>query len=114
MFKIAQNPTYKWPVTVHIPSDGGKFTKATFTAEFRALAQGEIERVIEQGRGGDMDADLLRECLAGWSGVQDGDGNELAYSEEARATLANIAYVRAAVVTAFLESITGGGARRKN
>lgn len=114
MFKIAQEKTYKWPVTVHIPADGGKYIKGGFTAEFKALAQDEIDRVARAGRDGDEDADLCGECLVGWSGVQDADGNDLPYSEEAKAKLLNITYVRHALLDAFFESITGGGARRKN
>lgn len=112
MFKIAQNPAYKWPVTVHIPQDGGKFTKATFTAEFLALAQDRIDSVVEGIRDGDRDADFARECLLGWSGVQDADGADLPFSDEAKQKLLNIPYVRSALVAAFFESITGG--RRKN
>ncbi len=112
MFKIAQNPSYKWPVAVHIPADGGKFVKATFTAEFRALAQSEMDNVLADIRDGDRDADFAGECLIGWSGVQDADGADLPFSDEAKARLLNIPYVRAAVVAAFFDSITGG--RRKN
>lgn len=114
MFKIAQNPTYQWPVTVHIPQDGGKFMKATFTAEFRALAQERIDAVIAEARGGDSDADLMSECLIGWSGVADADGTDLPYSDEAKARLLDIPYVRAALATAFFASISGDEARRKN
>jgi len=114
MFKISQKPTYKWPVTVHIPADGGKFTKATFTAEFKALAQTDIDAIIQDGKDGDKNADLCRECLSGWSAVQDDDGSELPYSDEAKARLLDIAYVRHGLLEAFFESITGGGAKRKN
>lgn len=113
MFKLSQNTTYRWPVTVHIPQDGGKFVKATFTAEFRALPQNEIDQVITDAREGDRDADLCAECLTGWSGVQDGDGTDLPFSDEAKAKLLNVPYARIALVTAFFESLNGG-ARRKN
>ena len=114
MFKISQEATYKWPVTVHIPRDGGKFVKATFTAEFMALPQDKIDSVLEDIRAGDRDADFATECLVGWSGVQDTDGSDLPYSDEAKGKLLNMSYVRNAVVTDFFESISGGAARRKN
>jgi hypothetical protein len=31
--------SYKWPVTVEIPADGGGFDKATFTVEFKKLGR---------------------------------------------------------------------------
>jgi hypothetical protein len=114
MFKIAQKPTYKWPVTVQIPTDGGRYTKATFTAEFRAMSQKEIDELVLAGRDGDRDADLCRELLVGWSGVQDEDGSEIAFSDEAKDRLLNITYVRHGLLDAFFASITGAGARRKN
>jgi len=114
MFKIAENPTYKWPVTVQVPKDGGKFVPATFTAELKALGQGDIDRAIAAASNGDDNADILLEVLVGWSGVQDADGTELPYSEEARAKLLDIPYVRRALVAAFFDSITSSGARRKN
>lgn len=114
MFKITQNPTYTWPVTVHVPKDGGKFVKATFTAEFRALEQDEIDRVLQDIRDGDPDTNFAGECLSGWKDVQDDDGSALVFSDDNKAKLLNIPYARNAVVTAFFESISGGAARRKN
>lgn len=114
MFKIAQEPSYKWPVTVYIPKDGGKFVKATFSAEFKSLPQDAIDRVLADIREGVADADFAGECLVGWSGVQGDDGSELAFSDEAKTKLTNIPYARNGVVAAFFESISGGAARRKN
>ena len=114
MFKTMQDLTYEWPVTVYVPKNGGKFFKATFTAEFRVLSQDEIDRVLANIRENDADTNFAGECLAGWKEVQDDDGSELVYSDGAKAKLLNIPYVRNAVVTAFFESISGGAARRKN
>lgn len=114
MFKIAQDPSYEWPVNVFIPRDGGKFVKGTFTAEFKALPQDEIDSILRDARDGVTDADFCVQSLVGWKGVQDEDGSELRFSEEAKAKLLNIPYARHALVTAFFESISGGAARRKN
>ena len=38
-FVLKQSDTYKWPVTVEIPIDGGRFDKQTFDAEFKRLPQ---------------------------------------------------------------------------
>ena len=114
MFKIAENVTYKWPVTVAIPQDGGKFVKATFSAEFKGLTQPEIDAIIQASRNGDTDADICVSCLVGWSGVKDSDDQDLPYSDAAKERLLAIPYVRNGVVNAFFESISGGAARRKN
>ena len=113
MFKIAEVPkSYTWPVVIYIPADGGKTVKATFDAEFKALEQERINDYIA-GAGRESETDLLDECVIGWKGVIDADGNDMPYSEHAKAKLIAIPYVRSGLVRAFFESITGG-ARRKN
>ncbi len=109
MFQIASKNTCKWPVTVLVPQDGGKRAKYTFTAEFALLAP-ERERALKVG---DIsDEDFLREVLVGWSGVQDVDGADLPFSDDARDKLIAIPYVRAALIEAYFDFVAGG--RRKN
>jgi len=109
MLKLKTDHSYSWPVVVQIPADGGKFTKATFDATFKVIPQDRIDGIL---RGGNVDAELLREVTEGWKGIQDEDGNDLPYSEEAREKLLSVPYVRAALVEAYLDSLSG--ARRKN
>ncbi len=112
MFKIVQNPTYSWPVTVELPTDGGKTEKATFDAEFKRLTQSRVDEIRQAVERGEMrDADLAREALVGWSGVVDADG-AVPYSEKARDQLLDIPMVSTAIVMALLNSLSG--ARRKN
>lgn len=116
MFKIVEVTSFKWPVKVNIPRDGGKFTGATFTAEFAALPQDEIDQALEDSRDGNLDAGFASKVLVGWAPgqVQDADGSELPYSDEAKAKLLRMSYVRNGVVEAFFDSVSGGAARRKN
>lgn len=112
MFKIVQNPSYTWPVTVEIPGDGGKTEKATFDAEFKRLTASRVDEIRQSVERGEMrDVDLAREVLVGWSGIVDGDG-QVPYSESARDQLLDIPMVATAIVMALLGSISG--ARRKN
>ena len=115
MFKIVDVASFKWPVKVNIPRDGGKFTPATFTAEFVALPQDEIDQALEDARGGALDEGFAHRVLCGWPAgqVQDADGSELAYSDEAKDKLLRMSYVRNGVVEAFFDGVSGG-ARRKN
>lgn len=112
MFKITQNATYTWPVSVDFPVDGGKTEKATFDAEFKRLTQSRVDEIKQAVERGEMkDTDLAREALVGWSGVVDADGN-VPYSESARDQLLEIPMVATAIVVALLNSLSG--ARRKN
>ena len=112
MFKIEQKPTYTGRVEVFSPRDGGKYQKGTFTAEFKALAQEEIDSILGDLRDGRPDSDFALECLVGWKGVQDEDGNELPFSDSTRDQVLDIYPVLPSVIKAFYESLSG--ARAKN
>lgn len=112
MFKIAQSAEYTWPVTVDVPTDGGRSEKSTFDARFKRLTQTRMDEIRKSISNAEInDADLAREVLVGWAGVVD-DGGDVPYSEAARDRLLDIPMVSAAVVMALLGSLSG--ARRKN
>jgi len=110
MFKIEKSKTVKWPVTVNIPRDGGRTTKATFNAEFKLLEQDELDAVMESGG----DRDVGAAVLTGWDGVADENGTTTPFSEEARADLLKIPYVRTAIIGAYFQCASGREAARKN
>jgi hypothetical protein len=113
MFVISQKTSYTWPVTVEFPIDGGKTERQTFDAEFRRVPQSrmaELRKMIEAGEITDLD--ICAEVLAGWSGITDDRGEAVPYSEGARDTLLDVPLVAAAVVMAWMASLTG--AKRKN
>lgn len=112
MFKIVQSDEYTWPVTVEVPTDGGRSDKSTFDAKFKRLTQSRMDEIRKGISAGDVtDVDLAREVLVGWSGVVD-DKGDVPYSEAARDRLLDIPTVSSAVVMALLGSLSG--ARRKN
>lgn len=113
MFVISQKTTYTWPVTVEFPVDGGKTDKQTFDGEFKRMTQtriNELRAVIERGE--ITDTELAREVLAGWEGVNDANGDAVPFTERSRDQLLDVPLVAAAVVLAWLGSLTG--AKRKN
>lgn len=112
-FVLSQSESYSWPVTVEFPVDGGRFDKQSFDAEFKRLPQARIREIWDQINAGDIgDEDLCQEVLVGWSGIQDGKGGEVPYSEKAKADLLNVPLVAASVVGAWLDSLSKG--KRKN
>lgn len=108
MFRIKKQENFKWPVRVQEPADGGKFIKRTFNAEFVSLEQSEINQVVAES------GDLADRVLIGWDGVQDSDGNELAVTDENKALLLAVPYIRVAIMTAYNEAMSGGALRQKN
>lgn len=110
MFKLEEQKNIKWPVTVNIPCDGGRTTKGEFTAHFELLPQDEFREIYAQDNA--SDEDLLRRVLTGWDGVADADGQPIEYNEDTREMMIRIPYVRAAMITAYLECSHGKAARK--
>jgi hypothetical protein len=110
MFKIAKKNTITWPVTVNVPKDGGKTGKHTFNVEFEVLSTDEAQKVIKD------EGDLLDRQVVGWpeGQVQNDDGSNLPFSEDAKAKLININYVRVGMYAALNEINSGRAAARKN
>src|SRR4051812_1451660 len=101
-FKLSKDTSYKWPVTVKIPRDGGKFVNATFNAEFAYLKQDEIDEVVENSRNNRDNADVCKRALVGWGAdVTDENDQPLQYSEENKTKLLNEPHVSRAVLAAF-------------
>lgn len=123
-FVIDLSGSYRWPVAVDVPEDGRHKTMK-FDGEFKRLPQDRINELyaamqarLVAMRAGESTADLIDdkeiagEVLIGWSGILDGDGEEVRYSEAVKAKLLNVPLVAASIVTAWGESVRG--AKRKN
>ena len=112
-FVLKQSSDYVWPVTVELPTDGGRFSKHTFDAKFQRLPQKRINIIIEQIRVNEIDDDTLcREVLIGWTGIKDDNDEEIPFSESSLNVVLNVQAVAAAVVSAWFESLAKG--KRKN
>ena len=112
MFKLAKKTTVDWPVTVSIPQDDGRVTKATFSAKFEVIGQREHDDIVYNA-GGELPRDLLKRVLIGWKGVATEDGTDKEFNDEACAELLDITYARAALYEAYGKAANGKG-REKN
>ena len=124
-FILKQSDTYNWPVPFEVPTDGGRFLKQSFDAEFKRPTQTRIveiqESVMARLRAiqNDQDTDgmitdqqIAGEVLVGWTGIDDGEGGEVPFSEKAKAQVLDVPSVAASIVEAFFDSLKG--AKRKN
>lgn len=113
-FTIKQSANFWWPVRVTYPTDHGKYKTETFDGEFKRLSQPEVQALAQRVESGETTADeLVRELLTNWTGITDGE-NEVEFSQYALDQLLAIPLVANAVLTAFLDSYTGGQNKRKN
>lgn len=111
MFQLAKDPTFTFPVIVHIPTASGGFTKHKFTGKFKHVPHTNIQELVD---GVTDETSFLEEVFVGWDGVKDEDGEDLTFSEAARQKLLAISYVRTAVSKAYFDSLKGPGGRRGN
>jgi hypothetical protein len=123
-FVLKQSATYVWPVTFRMPTDGGKYEKQSFDAEFKRLPQSRINEVqvevqarlkaAERGEAFETDISdisIADEVLMGWAGVVDGDGDEVPFSETAKAELLNVPGLAGSIIEAYFESVQGKKAK---
>ncbi|MFN3513461.1 MAG: hypothetical protein ACK41C_10470 [Phenylobacterium sp.] len=82
-----------WPVSVNVPTDGGKVEVQTFTARFKLLQQAEIEAAIAEAK----DAyELARRFFVGF-----GKGEETTLTEDLFVKMMGTPYVREAIQAAY-------------
>lgn len=107
--KLAKERRFTWPVKVTRP-DGGQWQQFEFTAHFRAITRDELAQIT----GNTLNAvALVRNHLVGWEGVQDSDGQPLAFNDESvDAALSDIDVLRGLVES--LTEASAGGAELKN
>ncbi len=67
----------KWPVTVSVPCDGGRFEKETYDGTFKNLGRSSVEALADQG-----DPELIRGVLVGWEGIEEEDGKPVAFNSK--------------------------------
>ncbi|WP_142851003.1 hypothetical protein [Telmatospirillum sp. J64-1] len=109
-FVFTKEKTVEWPVKVKVPTDGGNYATQTFNAKYKILPQEQYDAIVKDDP---MAADkpVLRAVLQGWDML--GENNApLPFDSENREAVLDIPYVRQALITGYLEAISGG--RRKN
>jgi hypothetical protein len=123
-FVLKQSVTYSWPVPFRVPTDGGKYDKQSFDAEFKRLPQtrineiqAEVQARIKAAERGEAfesdisDISIADEVLAGWAGVVDDEGEEVAFTAASKAQLLNIPGLAGSIVEAYFESVSGRKAK---
>jgi hypothetical protein len=111
MFKLDESQTYEWPVVGRLYGDQA----FDFVASFRRLSRSQLRELQEAAAGIQSPADevaYVQRFLAGWRGVFDAQGAEIAFSPEALAKLLDVGGVDEALIDTFHASLKG--AREKN
>lgn len=105
-FVLKKVSSYKWPVTVSIPVDGGRFRKETFTAVFRKIGKAKFAELAELD-----ESSIVNELVEGWEGIKDENGEEVPFSDESAALLLDDPFVCKALIDAYADSVQGAQAK---
>lgn len=105
-FVRKKSSTFKWPVTVEFPVDGGRFETESFDAIFKRVGRAEFTKLVDKG-----DTDLLEAVLEGWEGVKDEADKDIPFTKAALKDLLDDPFFTKAVIKAYLESLEGGKAK---
>jgi hypothetical protein len=105
--------TFDWKVKLPIPTKN-KLETHTFTATFKRITQDRFEELGRlQSEEGLSNAEICKEIMVGWSGMQDKEGNDLPFTDTYVNKLLNVAGASAFIANVFGEAYTGG-LKRKN
>lgn len=102
----SKDASFKWPVAVEYPTDGGRFETETFDAVFRRIGRSEFNKLLDKG-----DTDLIESVLVGWEGIKDEGDKDLPYSKAALKELIDDPYFTRGIVKSYLESLEGAKAK---
>jgi hypothetical protein len=105
-FVLKKTASYKWPVTVETPIDGGKFEKQAFDAVFKKMSRSAFNDLVDKG-----DDALVDGILEGWDGIKDEDGKEIPFTQKTKKELCDDPYVMKALIQAYADSVTGAPAK---
>jgi hypothetical protein len=94
--------TFKWPVEVEEPADGGVFETSKFDGVFKRLPRSEFTKLAEKG-----DLDLIKSILVGWDGIEDEDGKPVAFSQAVLKEFADDPYWIRGVLKSYTETFEG-------
>lgn len=107
MFKLQQSESFSWPVTIKVPSDGGRYVAETFDVQFRRLSHSRLKELSEAVESGELhDPEFVREVVVGWDGITS-DSGPVPFSVSAFNQLLEVQGVAKAIVLAYRDALAG-------
>lgn len=102
MLKFTPSPTFKLPVTIHVPGESDE----RITVEFRHKTRDQLKTLLDDMREGKAtDEQVLGDVVAGWSDVDE------KFTKDALKQLCqNYASAAGSFIDAYIQGITKGRA----
>jgi hypothetical protein len=105
-FVLKKTASYKWPIKVEIPVDGGKFETQTFDAVFKKMSRSAFNKTVDEG-----DDALIDAILQGWDGIKDEEGKDIPFTEKSKKEICDDHAIVKALISAYAESVVGAPAK---
>ncbi len=120
MFTISNKKTFTAPVVAHVPDDGGRTKRVSFTVVFKALSKPEVDEVLSDARqrakaneeaianggqrGTSSDRELIDQVLVGFGDdVREEDGSPVAFTQSNVDRLCEIWPIEPAIAKSFID-----------
>jgi len=123
-FVLKSSSSYSWEVSFFQPENGER-KKQSFDALFKRLPQTRINEIqvlvqkrvkaIQEGeedKSGITDQSIADEVLVGWDGIEDGEGNPVAFSNKSKKQVLEVPMLASAIIEAYFNSLVEG--KQKN
>jgi hypothetical protein len=108
--RLVVSDTVSVPVNGLISDADGKSVPFSFTLKCKRLSTSAFKAQLDLVTSGDLNGDALMSSLTlGWSGVQDGDGKDVEFSEGALAQLWEVPGISGVAFGAFIEANNARG-----
>lgn len=106
-FKLKISNTYFVPVTVQYPGANGKPERNSFDVEFKRMNRTQLQDTYDKlSKGKIRDEDFLEEVIVSWKGLEDEDGNAIAYTAGKLHEISDsLIQFSPSIVRAFFESV---------
>jgi len=122
-FKLIEQHTYWWPVTVEMPDPekAGKVVTQSFTMQFQAMPADEGEAMVKEiaalptleERNAKQHEELMRVCKD-WRDVVDDEGKDVAFSSEGLRAAMQFSWFSRGLYKAYARSLAPDEARKGN
>jgi len=110
-FVLSKESSYSRPVPFDVAVDGDEetgFEQQEITIRFRDMPRSWVLATLEKTDAEEItDAELCREVIIGWSGVEDEKGKAVPFSAEGLDELLEKRHFPGAAVSVFFESLRG-------
>ena len=116
-FVLKSSSSYTWPVTFYQPENGTR-KEQSFDAQFKQLPQTRINEIqvlvqkpvkaIQEGiedTSGITDQSIANEVLAGWEGIEDGEGAPVPFSNKSKKQILEIPMLASAIIESYFDSL---------